>query len=80
MGDLTQTLPCSPAVPGFSTGDWRPQRRSRYGLLAGIASDASAETLLKSLSEPGRSRLERVGIVRLEDDFDGGTVGAEAWI
>ena len=38
------------------------------------------QTLLKSLCEPGRSRLERVRIVRLEDDLDVGTVGAEAWI
>src|SRR5437763_4733380 len=38
------------------------------------------QPLLKSLSEPGRSRLERVRIVRLEDDLDVGTVGAEAWI
>jgi hypothetical protein len=80
MGDLTQTFPCDPTVPGFFGRGWRPQRRSRYGLFAGIASDASAETLLKSLGEPGRSRLERVRIVRLEDDFDVGTVGAEAWI
>jgi hypothetical protein len=38
------------------------------------------QNLLKSPSEPGRSRLERVGIVRLEDDLDVGTAGAEAWI
>src|SRR5207253_6340548 len=38
------------------------------------------QPLLKSLSEPGRSRLQRVGIVRLEDDLDVGTVGAEAWV
>ena len=38
------------------------------------------QTLLKSLCEPGRSRLERVRIVRLENDFDVGTVGAEAWV
>src|SRR5256886_2209196 len=38
------------------------------------------QTLLKSQCEPGRSRLERVRIVRLENDFDVGTVGAEAWV
>ena len=38
------------------------------------------EPLLKSLSEPGRSRLERRGVAGLEDDFDVGTAGAEAWI
>ena len=38
------------------------------------------QLLPKSLSEPGRSRLERVRIVRLEDDLDVGTAGAEAWI
>src|SRR5439155_22496239 len=38
------------------------------------------ETLLKSPREPGHSRLQRVGINRLEYDFNVGPVCAEAWI
>ncbi len=80
MGDLTQTFPCDPTVPGFFGRGLAAAAAKPLRPFAGIASDASAETLLKSLGEPGRSRLERVRIVRLEDDFDVGTVGAEAWI
>src|SRR5438876_3619565 len=38
------------------------------------------ETLLKSPREPGHSRLQCVGIIRLEYDFNVGPVCAEAWI
>jgi len=38
------------------------------------------ETLPKSPREPGHCRLQCVGIIRLEYDFNMGPVCAEAWI
>src|SRR5204862_824224 len=53
-------------------------RRSRR--TAAPLRQGSSRTLFDGVGEVGRSIVERIGIVRLEDDFDVWTLGAEAGV